>query len=192
MVSSAGRFVLCNALCYFVLVFFSPFRIAITSLGEERANLGTFRTFVRFARVWFYLFSFILGIWEGLRFVIVAFPGLFSFPFLSQFYSRETLTFMLVEFQIIDSVRITVKHILSKTLFWKKAKCSMAYWSQNTRKPQTTPRCTRTQTLIVRYCGGSRRLFWELIHRRAIKQWSKAINHIIVLITMHALCRIFL
>ena len=24
------------ALCYFVLVFFSPFRIAITSLGEER------------------------------------------------------------------------------------------------------------------------------------------------------------
>ena len=28
-------FVLCLALCYFVLVFFSPFSIAITSLGEE-------------------------------------------------------------------------------------------------------------------------------------------------------------
>ena len=26
-------------LCYFVVVFFSPFGIAITSLGEEKANL---------------------------------------------------------------------------------------------------------------------------------------------------------
>ena len=33
-------------LCYFVLVFFSPFSIATTSLGEERANLSAFRTFV--------------------------------------------------------------------------------------------------------------------------------------------------
>ena len=31
-------------LCYFVLVFFSPFSIAITSPGEERANLSAFRT----------------------------------------------------------------------------------------------------------------------------------------------------
>ena len=36
----------CLALCYFVLAFFSPFSIAITSLGEERANLSAFRTFV--------------------------------------------------------------------------------------------------------------------------------------------------
>ena len=39
------RFVLCLTLCYFVLVFFSPFSIAIASLGEERANLSAFRTF---------------------------------------------------------------------------------------------------------------------------------------------------
>ena len=39
-------FVLCVALCYFVLVFFNPFSLAITSLGEERASLGSFRTFV--------------------------------------------------------------------------------------------------------------------------------------------------
>ena len=38
-----------DAWCYFVLVFFSPFSIAIISLGEERANIGAFRTFVRFA-----------------------------------------------------------------------------------------------------------------------------------------------
>ena len=37
MVYSKGRFVLCFTLCYFVLVFFSPFSIVITSLLEETA-----------------------------------------------------------------------------------------------------------------------------------------------------------
>ena len=68
-------------MCYFVLVFFSPFSIAITSLGEERANLSAFRTFVRFVLVWFCLFPLPLDVWEGLRFVIVALPGLFSYLF---------------------------------------------------------------------------------------------------------------
>ena len=36
MVYSTRRFVLCLTLCHFVLVFFSPFSIAITSLEEER------------------------------------------------------------------------------------------------------------------------------------------------------------
>ena len=39
---SERRFVLSLALCYFVLVFFSPFSIAITVLGKERANLSVF------------------------------------------------------------------------------------------------------------------------------------------------------
>ena len=39
MVDSTSIF-LCLALCYFVLVFFSPFSIAITSLGEERTGLS--------------------------------------------------------------------------------------------------------------------------------------------------------
>ena len=51
MVYSTRRFVLCFTLCHFVLVFFSPFSIAITSLGEERADLRAFRTFVRFMLV---------------------------------------------------------------------------------------------------------------------------------------------
>ena len=59
------------------LCFVSPFSIAIISLGEERANLSAFRTFVRFA-CWFCLFPLPLGVWEGLRPVIVALPGLFS------------------------------------------------------------------------------------------------------------------
>ena len=50
----------------------------MTSVGEERANLNAFRTFVRFALVWFCLFLLPLGVWEGLRLVIVALPGLFS------------------------------------------------------------------------------------------------------------------
>ena len=79
MVYSTRRFVLCLTLCYLVLVFFSLLSIAITSLREERANLSAFRTFVRFALVWFCLFPLPLGVWEGLRFVIVALPGLFSY-----------------------------------------------------------------------------------------------------------------
>ena len=58
---------------------FSPFYIAITSLGEEIANLSAFRTFVLFALVWFCLFPLPLSFLEGQRFVIVALPGLFSY-----------------------------------------------------------------------------------------------------------------
>ena len=39
------------------LCIFSPFSVAITSLGAERANLSAFRTLVRFALVWFCLFA---------------------------------------------------------------------------------------------------------------------------------------
>ena len=78
MVYSTRLYAVCLTLCYFVLMFFSPFSIAITLLGEERTNLSAFRTFVRFALVWFCLFLLPLGVWEGLRFVIVALPGLFS------------------------------------------------------------------------------------------------------------------
>ena len=67
------------ALCSFVLVFFSPFSIAVTSLGEEKANLSAFRTLVQFALVWFCQFPLPLGVWEGLRLVIVALPGLFCY-----------------------------------------------------------------------------------------------------------------
>ena len=51
VVYSTRRFVVCLSVCHFVLMFFSPFSIAITSLGEERANLSAFRTFVRFVLV---------------------------------------------------------------------------------------------------------------------------------------------
>ena len=68
-------------LLFFWGFFYSPFSIAITSLGEEGANLSAFCMFVRFSLVWFCLFYLPLGVWEGLRFVIVALPGLFSYSF---------------------------------------------------------------------------------------------------------------
>ena len=49
---------------YYIILafFFQSFNIAITSLAEERANLSSFRTFVRFAFVWFCLFPLPLGL----------------------------------------------------------------------------------------------------------------------------------
>ena len=43
---------------------------------------SAFRTFVRSVLVWICRFPLPLGVWEGLWFVIVALPGLFSYPFL--------------------------------------------------------------------------------------------------------------
>ena len=59
------RFVVCLTLCYFVLVFFSPFSISITSLGEESAYLSAFRTFVRFARAYFGFVCFLFLLVSG-------------------------------------------------------------------------------------------------------------------------------
>ena len=81
-------------------MFFSPFSIAITSLGEKKASIGAFRTFVRFALVWFCLFPLLLGVLEGLGFVIVALPGLFPYPF----------------FTNICSARIGVLYLICETL----------------------------------------------------------------------------
>ena len=84
VVYSTRQFVICLTVCHFVLLFFSPFSIAITSLGEERANLSASRTFVRFVLVRICRFPLPLRVWEGLRFVIVALPGLFSYLFFIQ------------------------------------------------------------------------------------------------------------
>ena len=64
---------------FYSCVSFSPFSIAITSLGDKKVS--AFRTFVRFVLIWICRFPLPLGVWEGLRFVIVALSGLFSYPF---------------------------------------------------------------------------------------------------------------
>ena len=79
-------------LCYFVLVFFSPFSIAITSLGEERTNLSAFRTFVRFVLCLILLVSSSSWCLErAAKFVIVALPGLFSYLFW-QYMNKKMLS----------------------------------------------------------------------------------------------------
>ena len=85
MVYSTKRFVLCLTLVHFVLVFFSPFSIAITWLGEGRELILVH--FVCLFDLCLFRFVFPLppGVWEGLRFVIVALPELFSYPFLHLF-----------------------------------------------------------------------------------------------------------
>ena len=100
-------------LCYFVLVFFSPFSIAITSLGKERANLSAFRTFVRFVLVWFYRFPLPLGVWKGLRFVIVALPGLFSYLFtiLACLQPLRPITVRLRQFCAINTSKSSVTNV---------------------------------------------------------------------------------
>ena len=64
---------------------------AITSLGEESANLSAFRTFVRFVLVWICRFPLPLGVWQGMRFVIVALPGLFSYLFFQRYRLKSGL-----------------------------------------------------------------------------------------------------
>ena len=68
--------------CVILFLCFSVFlALRLHRLGKrERAYLSAFRTFVRFVLVWFCPLP--LGVWEGLRFVIVAFPELFSYPFM--------------------------------------------------------------------------------------------------------------
>ena len=73
-------------LCFSVLLV-----LQLPPLGEERANLSAFRTFVRFVLVWICRFPHPLGVWEGLRFVIVALPGLFSYLFLELHYCKGRL-----------------------------------------------------------------------------------------------------
>ena len=81
MAYSARRLLYVLPCAILFLCFFSPFSIVITSLGEERANLSAFRMFDRVVLVWICRFPLPLDVWERLRFVIVALPGLFSYYF---------------------------------------------------------------------------------------------------------------
>ena len=74
-------YIYCLALC-FVLVFFCPISIAITSLGKKRAGLCAFCAVVCFALVGLCLFLLPLGVRNWLRLVIVAHPELFYLAFL--------------------------------------------------------------------------------------------------------------
>ena len=77
--------------------------------------LVLFRTFVRFALVWFCLFPLPPGVWEGLRFMIVALPGLFSYLFLDLSGSWARFTELHKEFleKYIPESRPCQSHVRS-------------------------------------------------------------------------------
>ena len=89
VVYSTRRFVVCLSVFHFVLVFFSPFSIAITSLGEERELiLVLFVHLFDLCLFGFVGFLFLLR-WEELRFVIVALSGLFSYLFFTAYEESQ-------------------------------------------------------------------------------------------------------
>ena len=65
--------------------------VRVLMFGEDRANLSAFRTFVRLLLVCTCRFPLPLSVWEGLRFVIVALPGRFSYLF---FYNKSKCVLM--------------------------------------------------------------------------------------------------
>ena len=65
MVYSTRRFAVCLSMCHFVLVFFRPFSIAITLLGEERANLSVLVRLFDLCLLGFVGFLFLLGSGKG-------------------------------------------------------------------------------------------------------------------------------
>ena len=68
-------------LVFFVILCFSVLLALQLPRFWKRANLSVFRTFVQFVLVWICRFPLPLGVWEGLRFVTLALPGLFSYLF---------------------------------------------------------------------------------------------------------------
>ena len=96
MVYSTRLFILSLAL-RFLLVVSSPFSIAITSPGEERAGLCAFRAFVCFAGDSLCLFPLPLGVRDWLRVVIVALPGHFFCTFFFKYAFSNDLINMYME-----------------------------------------------------------------------------------------------
>ena len=118
---------------------FSPFSIAITSLGEERANLSAFRTFVRFVLVWICRFPLPLGVWEGLRFVIVALPGLFSYFF---FRSDSITSLKLASIMYHRSIAFNITNLIP--FLREKVNAEIGYNSKRGRDRINLPSMTST------------------------------------------------
>ena len=132
MIYSTRLFVLCLTLCCFVVVFFSPFSIAITSLGEERANFSAKYVCSICACL---VLSVSSSSWY-LGFVIVALVGLFSYLFLvysveksyvANFRSLKVFRFKFIEDfigifngpKIVNSVSFVNSIMVSDPIFFK-------------------------------------------------------------------------
>ena len=78
--------------CFSVLL-----ALRLPRLGKRELILVLFVRFVRFVLVWICRFFLTLGVWEGLRFVVVALPGLFSYLF---FLLQKTYYFCFISLEL--------------------------------------------------------------------------------------------
>ena len=82
-------------LCFSVLLVLRLPRLG--NWGRERANLSVFRTFVRIVLIWICRFPLPLGVWEELRFVIVALPGHLPFFVITSLVNRKLIALRVVD-----------------------------------------------------------------------------------------------
>ena len=100
------------SLVLFCSCVFCPFSITITSFGEEKANLSGFRTFVRFALVWFCLFPFLrLG-----RAAVCdcGTPWTFFWPF----FLQETLISTAIWHLLLSPAYLNIRHVFIYLVYW--------------------------------------------------------------------------
>ena len=90
-----------------------------------RANLSAFRTFVRFALIWFCLFLLPLGVKEGLRFVIVVLSELFSYHLFFFSWTVLSLNFIACKYSVVFISTSTHLHFIRQ------------YFSENTKLGDT-------------------------------------------------------
>ena len=81
MVYSTRRFVVCLTMCHFVIVFSVLLVLRLPRLGKRELILVLFVRLFDLCLFEIFWFPLPLGVWEGLRFVIVALPGYFSYLF---------------------------------------------------------------------------------------------------------------
>ena len=155
---------------FFFLFLFQFFGIVVTSLGEERPNLSAFRTFVRFALVWFCLFPLPLGVLERLRLVIVALPGLFLLHFMciclvnsSVVYLKCVMMYMIVILPLLLAVFVDCNVFFGNFYF---SFLSMAYM------PFVMWRITliSLRWWIFRHLTRGRRLYFLQKYRSTLKR----------------------
>ena len=85
---------------FFFLCFPVLLALRLPRLGKRELILSAFHIFVRFVLVWICRFPLPLGVWERQRFVIVALPGLISYPFLFM----QNVSLVLVLLKLSDSL----------------------------------------------------------------------------------------
>ena len=97
-------------LCVILFLCFSVLLVLrIPRLGKRELILVLFVRLSDLCLFGFVGFLFLIGVWEGLRFVIVALPGLFSYHFSFQYNTIQYNTNILLKSHLIRKNNSTLK-----------------------------------------------------------------------------------